>query len=97
MYSLTELFEEAYRQQAPYTTYSLAPIALKFWICARCLAMAPAIGLQTECPPTDWQVYSLNPEEVKELKIKDGSHLEGAYYTKLFWMYCPKCKEQEDE
>jgi hypothetical protein len=95
MFSLSELFEADTRQKAPFITYSLDPIALKFWICANCLALAPAIGLQTECPPTDWKVHSLEPDEIKELKIQDGSHQEGNFYTKIFWMHCPKCKDKE--
>jgi len=64
-----ELGRMADARQAPFHPHHFGkdrpePFDISVWICAGCLKMAPAIGLQAECKPTDWTKHTVKVEPV---------------------------------
>ena len=85
-----EIFEflEADRgaRQAPIMFGDPEPFKLKLWVCADCLRVAPAIGLQAECPPTDWKRVEVDCSDVEAI----------AFHKRYHFLLCPECKERPE-
>jgi len=81
--------------RAPYMLHNIEPFSLKFWLCAKCLTMLPAIGLQAEEPPTDWIQHKVLAEDIIKNAKENGSYQEKLIYQDVFYLTCPKCKEDE--
>lgn len=79
---ITALVDDGHARCAPFMYNECSPINIKVWICASCLKLAPAIGFQKECPPTDW--------EKTEVEMPKGH-----WYKKCFFLQCPECKEED--
>jgi len=83
---IDSILENSTAREAPIMFGEPSPFKLKLWVCAGCLRVTPAIGLQAECPPTDWKRTTVDCSDMEEIAWRKTSH----------YLACPECKDKED-